>query len=85
MWHWFVVEKKQKVNWKKGFPCTTMKGKWKDLLYILQMFLTYEDHYLLTFLYHSRLLLHFELGKLINFPYLSAKKFEENVKRSAEK
>jgi len=54
-----------------------MIGKWQDLLFILQKFVTSEGCYTLALIYHLRLLLHFESGKLINFPY--------NLLRSLEK
>lgn len=61
-----------------------MLRKWKDLLYVFQKFLTCEGHYSLTFLYHTQFLLHFESGKLINFPYYllwSLEKMSKGVQR----
>lgn len=57
-----------------------MIGKSKDLLCVLQKFLTCEGHYSLTFPYHIRLLLHFESSKLINFPYYFLKILEKMAK-----
>lgn len=69
LWCQFVVNLEKKVDWKNDLQWNTMIGKWKDLLYVLQKFLTCEGLYSLTLLYHIRLLLHFESRKLINFPY----------------
>ena len=79
-WHWFVVDKKIKVDQKKGLPQTTMVGNWRDLLFILKKFVTEEGCYTLEFVYHLQLMLHFEAGKLINFPHFLLKSLERRKK-----
>ena len=53
------------------------------MLASLQRFLTCEGRYVVTFLYHLRLLLHFEGGPEIDFPYflwMSLNKMVRGVK-----
>ena len=73
-------QQKTKSGLEEKISCSAMQGKWKYMLYILQKFLTYEGHYSLTFLYHIHLLLHSELGKLINFPYFLLRSLEKMSK-----
>jgi hypothetical protein len=56
------------MNWKKGIPMTALKKKWKDILFILQKYITCKGRYGLELLYHLWLLIHFK-GHAINFPY----------------
>ena len=42
--------------------------------------MTCEGHYTLAFVYHMRLLFHFESGKLINFPYYLLQSLEKMAK-----
>lgn len=76
-----MVDPKQKVDSKNGLHQNAMIIKWRDLMYVLQKFLTCEGYYSLTFLYHIRLLLHFESSKLINFPYCLLRSLEKMAKR----
>lgn len=75
-----MSDRKLKVNWKKGLPQSAILGKWQDLLFILQKILTYEGCYTLAFVYPIKLLLHFDSGKLINFPYNLLRSIEKMVK-----
>jgi hypothetical protein len=56
-------------DWTKGIPRQWIKPEYCTMLVILQIFLTCEGRYAITFLYHLRLLLHFEGGPKMNFPY----------------
>ena len=75
-----MFDRKMKVDWKKGIPRSALLGKWRAILYILQNFLTYKGWYSLTFVYHFRLLLHFEFRKHINFPYYLLRSLEKMKK-----
>jgi hypothetical protein len=58
------------------------------MLISLHNFLTCEGRYGVTFLYHLRLLLHFEDGLQINFPYflwMSLGKMVRGVRSSSKK
>ena len=54
---------------KNGIPVTMLKGKWINLLLVIQKFLTCEGRFGTMFFYHSWLLMHFIDGNEINFPY----------------
>jgi hypothetical protein len=58
------------------------------MLVSLQIFLTCEGRYAITFLYHLRLLLHFEGGPKMNFPYflwMSLSKMARGVRSTSKK
>ena len=71
----------------KGFPWNFLQEEWKHLLFILQKLVTGEGRYNLTFQYHVRLLLHFEFGMTLNFPYFLYKsmvKMSRQVKKNTQ-
>ena len=71
----------------KGFPRNFLQEEWQHLLFILQQFVTGEGRYNLTFQYHVRLLLHFESGMTLNFPYFLYKslvKMSRQVKKKTQ-
>lgn len=57
------------TKWKKGIPILALKNKWRIFLFILQKFITYEEKYDITLIYHIQILMHFLKGKEIHFPY----------------
>jgi len=65
----FLVLKHSNPNWTKGIPCEWIKPEYCTMIVSLQRFLTCEGRYAITFLYHLRLLLRFEGGPKLNFPY----------------
>jgi hypothetical protein len=65
----FLKPEFHNANWAKGVPRIWIKDEWVAPLVVLQRFLTCEGRYAQTYQYHIRLLLHFEPGKQINFPY----------------
>ena len=36
----FLKEEHQSANWKKGFPRDWMQAEWRNVLYVLQKYLT---------------------------------------------
>ena len=54
---------------KKGIPSTTLKGKWREMLFIIQKFITCEGRFGCMFFYHARVLMNFLEDKEINLPY----------------
>jgi hypothetical protein len=64
-----MKEDHQYPDWKKGIPRNYIKEEYHPMLASLQRFLTCEGRYAITFLYHIRLLLHFEGSPKIDFPY----------------
>jgi hypothetical protein len=79
----FLKEDHQHPDWKKGISRNYIKEEYHPMLASLQRFLTCEGRYVVTFLYHLRLLLHFEGGPEIEFPYflwMSLNKMVRGVK-----
>lgn len=44
---------------KKGISATTLKTKWRNLLLIIQKFITCEGRFGIMFFYHARLMMNF--------------------------
>jgi hypothetical protein len=75
-------------DWTKGISQSWIKEEYWTMLVFLQKFLTCEGRYAITFLYHLRLLLHFEGGPQIDFPHflwMSLNKMVRGVKSSSKK
>jgi hypothetical protein len=77
----FLKEEHQTANWKKGFPRDWMQDEWRNVLYVLQKYLTCEGRYVITLNYHVRLLLHFEAELEMNFPYFLCKSLAKMSRR----
>jgi hypothetical protein len=78
-----LKEDHQHPDWKKGIPRNYIKEEYHPMLASLQRFLTCEGRHAITFIYHIRLLLHFEGGPEIDFPYflwMSLNKMVRGVK-----
>jgi hypothetical protein len=79
----FLKKDHQHPDWKKGIPRNYIKEEYHPMIVILQRFLTCEGRYVMTFIYHLRILLHFERGPKIDFPYflwMSLNKMVRGVK-----
>jgi hypothetical protein len=69
----------------KGVPRSWLVDKWINPMVILQKYLTCEGRYVITFLYHIIILLHFESGNKLNFPYFlwkSLHKMSQQIQRN---
>ena len=53
---------------KKGIPFTALNGKWRNMLLVIQKFITCEGRFGTMFFYHVRLMMHFFDGNGINLP-----------------
>lgn len=53
-------------EFKKGIPVTNLKNKWRNMLLIIQKFITCEGIFGNMFFYHARLLMNFLDGNEIN-------------------
>jgi hypothetical protein len=69
VWTQFFFLTEHNSDWNKGVPTTWIPEKWKNLLFVLQKVITYEGQYVVAFLYHILLLLHFEFNDHLNFPF----------------
>jgi hypothetical protein len=79
----FLKADHQHPDWKKGIPRNYIKEEYHPMITSLQRFVTCEGRYVVTFIYHLRLLLHFEGGPEIDFPYflwMSLNKMVRGVK-----
>jgi len=55
----FLTTEHLNLDWTKGIPKNWVKEEYRPMLNILQRFLTCEGRYVVTFIYHLRVLLHF--------------------------
>jgi hypothetical protein len=79
----FLKEDHQHPDWKKGIPRNYIKEEYHPMITSIQRFITCEGRYVVTFIYHLRLLIHFEGGPKIDFPYflwMSLNKMVRGVK-----
>jgi hypothetical protein len=84
----FLKYKHLDPYWTKGISTSWIKEEYFTMLFYLHKFLTYEGRYAVTFLYHLRLLLHFEGGPQIyfpHFPWMSLNKMVRGVKYASKK
>ena len=72
---------------KKGIPVTTLKNKWRNLLLIIQKFVTCEGRFGNMFFYHGHPMMNFLDANEINLPYFllnSSRKMDGNIKRKIQ-
>jgi hypothetical protein len=84
----FLRPEHQDPDWTKGIPRRCIKEEYWMMLISLQIFLTCEGRYAVTFLYHLKLLSHFEGGPQIDFPHflwMSLNKMVRGVKSASKK
>jgi hypothetical protein len=65
----FLKKEHQNMKWKKEIPRSYLEEKWKELLKIIQVYITCEGRYGRTMLYHFILFLHFTGKQPLNMPY----------------
>jgi hypothetical protein len=71
------------LDWTKDISKSWIKDEYWTMLISLRRILTCEGRYVVTFLYHLRMLLHFEGGPQIDFPHflwISLNKMVRGVK-----
>lgn len=71
----------------KGIPSTSLKSKWRNLLLVIQKFISCEGRFHCMFFYHIRLMMHFLEGNEINLPYFllnSLRKMSGNVQKKIQ-
>jgi hypothetical protein len=84
----FLKPEHQDPDWTKGIPRSYIKEEYWMMLISLQKFLTCEGRYAVTFIYHLKLLSHFEGGPQIDFPHflwMSLKKMVRGVRSVSKK
>ena len=68
--------------YKKGILSSALKNKWRNLLFVLQKFITCEGRFGHMYFYHIRMIMHFLEDHQMNLPYFllnSLKKMATNV------
>jgi len=68
--------------YKKGIPSSALKNKWRNLLLVLQKFITCEGRFGQMYFYHVRMMMHFLKDHQMKIPYFllnSLKKMATNV------
>lgn len=71
---------------KNGIPVTTLKGKCRNLLLVIQKFVTCEGRFGTNFFYNASFLMHFIDRNEINFPYFllqSLRKMTSSIQRKS--
>lgn len=70
--------------YKKGIPSFALKNKWRNLLLVLQKFITCEGRFGQMYFCHVRMMMHFLEDHQMNFPYFllnSLRKMATNVQK----
>ena len=73
--------------YKKGIPNTALKNKWRNLLLVLQNFITCEGRFGQMYVYHVRMMMHFLEGHQKNLSYFllnSLNKMSTNVQQKIQ-
>jgi len=72
---------------KKGIPSSTLKSKWRNLLLMLQNFITCEGRFGHMYFYHIRMMMHFLEDHQMNLSYFllnSLRKMAINVQKEVQ-
>jgi len=73
--------------YKKGIPSSALKNKWRNLLLVLQKFITCEGRFGQMYFYHVRMMMHFLEDHQMNLPYFllnSLRKMATNVQKKIQ-
>jgi hypothetical protein len=76
------------IIWKRDVPRSHLEEKWKQLLKVIQVYITCEGRYGRVMLYHFKLMNHFTGRNLLNFPHYlhrSLTKMAHQVQAKPEK
>ena len=77
----FLLPSFEKLDWGKGIHLNNVKSKWRDILNIIQIYITREGRFTTMFRYHLRFLMHLNGESRLNFPYYLFKSIENMVTR----
>lgn len=67
--NYLLVSDHKNPDWRKGIPRVWIKKEFRDLLYLIQKYITCERRFALTFLYHLRLLSHLVKDQRLSLPF----------------
>ena len=65
----FLIHKYANPDWSKGISRSRITSEWRDILYVVKKYFTYEGRNKITFQYHLHFLLHFNGVKKMNVAY----------------
>lgn len=65
----FLKPTYRSISWTKGVLRSCIEEQWHPLLTMLQHFVTCEGRFVVVFLYHVHLMVHFTEGRHLNIPY----------------
>ena len=69
------------INWGKGIHLNNVKLEWRDVLNIVQCYITCEGQFATMFRYHLRFFLHLNGESRLNIPFYMSKILENMVTR----
>ena len=87
---WKVILKNPGMDvsvFRKGIPNLALKSKWRNMLLVLQKFITCEGRFGCMYVYHIRLLTNFLENGEINLPFFllnSLKRMATNVQKRVQ-
>ena len=67
--NYLLVSDHKNPDWRKGTPRVWVKQEFKDLLYLIQKYITCEGRFALIFIYHLRLLSHLVKDQRLSLPF----------------
>ena len=68
-----LVSDHRNIDWRKGIPRIWVKQEFRDLIYLIQKYISCEGHFSLVFLYHLRLLAHLVKDERLSLPFYFVK------------
>ena len=77
----FLLHGYEKLYWSKGSHLNNIKQEWRDMLNVVQRYITCEGRFATVFKYHLRFLLHLNGESRLNLPYYLLKSLEKMVTR----
>ena len=75
----FLLPGFEKLDWDKGIHLNNIKPEWRNILNIIQRYITCEGRFAIVFRYHLRFLLHLNGESILNFPCYNLFKSIEKV------
>ena len=67
--NYLLVREHKELDWRKGIPRVWIKKEFRDLLYLIQKYITSEGHFSPTFIYHLWLLSHLVKDQKLSLPF----------------
>ena len=64
-----LVSDHRDLDWRKGIPRIWVKQEFRDLIYLIQKYISCEERFAMVFLYHLRLLAHLVKDDRLSLPF----------------